>query len=351
MPADFDFDPQNSDLSIGIELEYPRADNEDELFVSRGHGSDPLRNSIHGWPSRLRSSPTYDGTVGLEVVSNVIHLEDIKTWYADVLDHLRDEYGAIYQPTGLMEGGSTAGTHIHISSITEQQARELADMSSEPWMQVLFCSSIAGDTEGNTTWPVFRGGGYVNMNYGNAHYDVVNRRDERRGHYEWRLPEPMIPEHLEILQEFLRAFEQSPEAARSYAQRTLDNCDDRITAIKRAEHVGMDIDSIPEIKREQSSADPESFFEMVSETWHLPNIYCVTMDGTDYYLLDSELSGEMEAAGISFNTNTILYADSLNEVEDQDLYNQIRTAYTRRGQTRRETDATEELKKIVKKKQ
>lgn len=349
MPSnDIDFDPSNSDLQIGLEVEYPVADSRDEYLIGRGGPSNHVQSSVSTWPSTIGGEATYDGTVGLEVVSNVLALDDAEGWYRDVIEHVEEEYNAIYQPTGLMSNGSTAGLHVHVSQLSERQARDLADLSEEPWMQVLFCSSIATNSNGEVSWPVFRGGQYCQLGYGSGHYDVVNGRG--RGHYEWRLVEPMIPEHVEVLVEFLRAYEQSREAAIEYAQEVLDDGDDRITAIRRAEAIGMDMDSVPTVHRQEAGVDPEHFYDTVENDWTLPEIYCVEYDGNEYYTFDSRMSGEIEVEGIHFHTEDVLYADSLDIVTDAELESSVRTALNRRGETSRETEATEELKKVLKKK-
>jgi hypothetical protein len=349
MPSDtIDFDPRNSDLQVGLEVEYPIAESRDEYLVGRGHDSNHIQSRVESWPSTIGGRAVYDGTVGLEVVSDVLDLEDAPNWYREVIDHVEGEYGARYQPTGLMSNGSTAGLHVHISSLSEDQARDLADLSTEPWAQVLFCSSIATNGNGEVSWPVFRGGQYCQMGYGSNHYNVVNSRG--RGHFEWRLVEPMVPGHVEVLMEFLRAFEQSTEAAIEYAQEALDDVDDRITSVQRAEAIGMDMESVPTVQRQEAAADPENFYETIESNWQLPQIYTVNYDGTEYYTFDSRLSGVMSVEGVEFHTEDVLYADSLQPVDDETLEQEVRTALNRRGDTGRETEATEELKKVLKKK-
>jgi len=346
MPGDFDFDPRESILKIGIEVEYPICST-GEYLVGRGRGSNPLRRQIEDWPHTIGGYPEYDGTVGLEVVSDVLDLADAANWYADVLDHIEHTYGERYQPVGLMSGGNTAGTHIHISDLTESQAQELYDISQTPWAKVLFCSSIASDDD-SASWPVFRGGQYCRMGYGSNRYNVVNHRGG--GHYEWRLPEPMIREHMEIVVRFLRLFEQSPDEAREYAQELLDSGDDRITSIRRAERVGMDIDEMPTVQREPVTADSESeqFYQRVEDDWALPEIHTVEFGGESFYVFESRLSGEFEVMGIEFADDDILHALSLQPVDDA-MHEEIQRAY-QRDENIRKTEATTELKKIVKKK-
>lgn len=349
MPSrDIDFDPRSSDLQIGLEVEYPRAETADEMLIGRGRDSNALQSAIDSWPSTIGGRAVYDGTVGLEVVSDVLDLEDAEGWYSDVLEYIHSEYGERYQPTGLMSGGSTAGLHVHISSISESKARDLARISSEPWAQVLFCSSIATDNDGEVAWPVFRGGRYCDLSYGTGHYNVVNGRGN--GHYEWRLVEPMIPEHINVLTTFLRVFEQNTEAAIEYAQERLDAVDDRITAVRRAEAIGMDMDEVPTVSRYQSDADPEAFYETIASDWTYPEIYTIEYSDSEFYTFETRFDGEMEAEGVRFHTDDVLRADSLDPVTDPDLESEVRRALNRRGDTNRETEATEELKKVLKKK-
>lgn len=345
----FDFDESNSDLRIGLEVEYPGMNPSDEKFISRGRDTSGLQNDMN-LPRHLHGRAVYDGTVGLEVVSDVMNLEDAPDWYAELIDYVEDEYNTGYQPTGLMHGGSTAGLHMHLSSLTRRQAEELYQISQQPWAKVLFCSSIANDG-GQPSWPVFRGGRYCQMNFNGDRYACVNGRGS--GHYEWRMPEPMTPEHMEVVVKFLRLFEQEPDAAVQYAQEVLDDADDRVTSIRRAEATGMDIETIPTVDRQPSEEDPENFFDAVANDWSMPEIHRVSFDGQDFYYFETELrpSYEFEADGVEFRADQILRADSLNPVQEPTLADDIERAYQHRlGDNPRETEATKELKKIVKKK-
>lgn len=344
---EIDFDPRESDLRIGLEVEYPIADSPGDKLRGRGNSSNNLQ-SHHRMPSHIEGSSVYDGTVGLEIVSEPLQLADAPAWYADVINHVEEDYNEPFQPTGLMDGGSTAGLHVHISDLSRSQAESLMEMSREPWMKVLFCSSIASDDD-DVSWPVFRGGRYCQMNMNSGHYGCVNHRSG--GHYEWRMPEPMIPEHVEVMVEFLTLFEQDEQLARDYAQDKLDQADDRITSIRRAERVGMDLAGMPEVRRASSQNDPENFYSTVADSWAHPEIYTIDYNGDQFYTFDTELDGRFEVEGITFTPNSVLYTDSLNEVQDDELRSDVRSALQNRGRDgRRETDATDELKKIVKKK-
>lgn len=343
-----------SDLQVGLEVEWPIMGHNDELYVDRGRQSRELQSEVPNDPSVRNCRNDWDGTVGLELVTEPpLPLEDIPNWYRDTLDYVRSNHGAEYQPCGLLEGGSTAGLHVHLSPITTSEARSLFEMSQTAWMKVLFCTSIAKDGE-SLTWPVFRGGQYCAMEIGSGpgrtHYNCLNQRGPE--HWEWRLPEPMTAENVDVLVEFLRAFKQSPEAAQEYAQGILDDADDRITSIRRAESVGMDIDAVPSVRRAQPDCDPEGFYEEVEDTWEYPEIYLVQYEEQPYYMFESRLPGTFQVHGVEFSADSVLYADTLEQVTDDELRHELRRVYDHHGSDGiRQTEATEELKKIVKKKQ
>lgn len=348
MPEGFDFDPRDSNLRMGIEVEYPGRSPGDELYVARGRGTSGLADQIRTWPSSIGGRATYDGTVGLEVVSDRLHPADAPQWYEATIEHVTEEWDTAYQPVGLMRSGSTAGMHIHLSPLSSDQARRLYDISQEPWAKVLFCSSIANSGD-SASWPVFRGGRYCRMNYSNNRYSCVNHRGG--DHYEWRLPEPVALGHMEIIVKFLRIFEDSPDEAVRYAQAILDEGDDRITAIKRAEAAGMDIDTVPTIEREPAPEDDYGFFEEVADRWDAPEIHHVRMDDSSFYVFDSSLDGTFEIDGHEVNPGEPVWADSINPVNDEEVSDTILRAFNRRGTSEeRHTEATEELKKIIKKK-
>lgn len=353
---DFDFGRNESNLKLGIELEWPLMEH-GKPMVSRGYNSDNLRTSMGPLPSSLDANKVYDGTVGLEIVSSPIDVADADDWYYEVVEYVKDEYNAGFQPTGLLANGSTAGAHVHISPLTESQAQRLADLSQEPWMKVLFCTSIALDEDETATWPVFRGGDYCRPGYvghhnsrDESHYRCVNRRADT--HYEWRMPEPMEPENVTILARFLSLFEQSEELAIEYAQELLDSGDDRITSVKRAEKIGMDIEDVPQVEREPVP-ETADFFGTVREGLMYPEIHTVQHDGDFFYVLDSQHSYvtgvEVGNEEVRFSANDVLYADTLEQADD-DIGDEVMRMYNRVENTFRETEATKTLKQIVKEK-
>jgi hypothetical protein len=164
------------------------------------------------------------------------------------------------------------------------------------------------------------------------------------------MPEPMDGEHMEIVVKFLRLFEQSPEAAREYAQEVLDDADDRITSIKRAEAVGMDIDEVPTVER-RAAEDSQDFFETVRDSWAAPEIHTVNHDDGTFYVFESRINDTFEIEGVEFSPEDVLDATSLDPVDDRERRDDIHRAFNRYGHDEtRETEATNELKEIVKKK-
>lgn len=344
--TDFDFDTRNSDLQVGIEVEYPIYDPaEHEWLVSRGKDSNNLRHEMRAAPES--GAIHYDATVGTEFVSPVLDLRDMDAWYAGTLIGVEERTGAEYNPVGLMAGGNTAGTHIHISDLSRSQARELYEISQTTWAKVLFCSSIASDSDDSITWPVFRGGRYCQMEFGPDHYNVVN--NVNGGHYEWRLPEPMVPEHMEIVKRFLALFEREPEQAREYAQELLNDGDGRITSIKRAEAIGIDIDEQPVV---ESSPIPETeeLFRTLDNAPVYPDVVTVRHDDGDFYVTESDFHGTFDVQGNPVPANGVVDARTLDVVSDELAEDVVRVMQRHDTNELRTTEATDELKKIVKKK-
>jgi len=89
------------------------------------------------------------------------------------------------------------------------------------------------------------------------------------------------------------------------------------------------------------------------ENWAYPEVYTVEMPSGQFYVLNSELEGTVHVDGVDteVNTNGILWADTLNPVTDGGIRQEVVNAYQMyTSDNRRETKATQELKKVVKKK-
>ena len=286
----------SSGTTVGIEVEYPTVQRGTRAtFKNKAEGSFGLEEEVRRRDLPGRADPTYDGTVGLEVVSDQLDISNAGGWYRDVLRDLATFDP--HEPCGLLSGrGSTAGLHIHFSQATNSQARRLAQVSRQPWMQVFACSSI---TENNHK--VFRDNYCRIDDYDAGRYSVVHSC-AGSGHYEWRLPEPMTHEHFHLLMEFLDEFMVDQENAIRWAKSLVNDGDDRLTSVKRAKEVGLkDLESpdleyrdwtvrrgIPhEIESSPMNTmnEAEQFYDDVRWDSHMPYVYTVTdPEGKNYFV-------------------------------------------------------------------
>lgn len=351
-------DPRESDLHVGIEVEYPAAPSNRNKYTAAGRKTNDLKRRVRengGMPSGLGNA-VGDPSIGLEIVAGGqggMPLEDATQTYAGIIEHIEGEYGTTYAPTSLLNVDSTAGLHLHFSPLSEQQARRLHEISLEPWGQALFCTGIVSE-EGRDEWPVFRDSRFVDTNFDSRRYSIVNSRGG--DHWEWRTPEPMDPSNFGVVIRFMRLFEQDPDNAIEYGQELLNNGDERLTSIKRAEEVGMDIETRPTVVREPAENDPDEFFQRVEGVWELPEIYHIVMPSADvdaehFYAFDSRLNTTFQVGNVTANPDAVLYADTLEPVEDESVADEIRRSLnTRNRGAPRKTAATDVVKDAVKKK-
>lgn len=352
-----DMDPRKSELQIGIEVEYPVAPRGKDKYTAAGRKSNDLKGIVRdvGMPSGL-GHPVSDPSVGLEIVAGGdggMPLEDATQVYAGIIEHIEGEFGETYAPTSLLNVDSTAGLHLHLSDLSEAQARMLHEVSLEPWGQALFCTGIVSE-EGRDDWPVFRNSRFVDTNFNAQRYSIVNHRSG--GHWEWRTPEPMDPSNFDVIIRFLRLFEQDPDNAIEYGQELLNEGDERLTSVKRAEAVGMDMEATPTVIREGADEDPEDFFQRVRNTWELPEIYHIVMPDVDtdtehFYAFDSRLNTTFQVGNVTATPHDVLYADTLEPVEESEIAEEIRRSLNARNRgSPRKTAATEVVEDAVKKK-
>lgn len=84
-----------------------------------------------------------------------------------------------------------------------------------------------------------RGTNYCEDSFDKWHHSCVNKhRKGGVGHYEWRLPEPMGPDHFELLVEFIIRFLDNENRAVEWAENIVREGDDRLTSVKRAKSIG-----------------------------------------------------------------------------------------------------------------
>lgn len=328
-------------MEVGLEVEYPRASG--DRWANRGRDSSNLCNQVRDgrWP--LSGRPTYDGTVGLEVVSDVLDAESAATWYQGVLDFVRDEYMEEYAPCGILTNGNTAGLHMHLSPLDHEQARTLYEWSQEPWMQLFVCSSVSEDEA--PTYRVFRSN-YCNMTFNSGRYSCMNNRGGN--HWEWRLPEPMGRDHIELVMDFLSLFAEDMEMAKEFAKEKVEESES-ITSIRRAQTIGEDVLQPVSVVREPNPTTRE-FYQEVRESNSMPYIHRVDLDDSSYYAFHSTLDDTFEVGDVQFDRNTVLDAANLRPIRDGNLQNQVESAIENWQETSRNPETTQYLKEVLKKK-
>lgn len=350
----------NPNIKLGVELEYPVAE----------PGSDPLADTASGSgdyvddaqdahrrgdiPKSDTRHVTYDGTVGIEAVSRPLAPEAAGEWYHRTVDGLTDHV-ATFAPCSIM-GGSTAGTHIHISPLTTEQARTLAEWSQQGWMQVFACSGIVRSQAPD--YDVFRGGRYCQLDEGLStrsgragfnRYAVVNQRGS--DHYEWRLPEPTLPRHFRHITEFLRLFiAEGATEAQMYAQDVLEDSHEPITAVERVEAIGSEpvVDDQPTVTR-TPHFETAGWFNSLKAAESMPYVHRVEMDGDHFYTFRTTLSrGEYEWKGVTFEEQSVLDATTLEPVDPHEA-SRVRETFRRfrRGALNEATEGQKKLAEVL----
>ena len=308
--------PVSNELNLGIEVEYPTSQTHETTYELAAEGSHEIEDGV-----RFGFAPAgtvgYDLTAGVEVTSNVLNVDDDNPagWYRDAIYEL-NQY-APFEPCGVTtdsdRSASTIGLHIHLSELSEDEAETLYEFSTQPWMQLFACSSITPDTE-----QVFRSSYCRLSGFNNGRSSAVRYDSRGQNHYEWRLPEPMTPEHFELVVEFLEKFKfESPEAARDFAQELVQDGDKRLTSFKRAAEVGVEglADETgmetPDVRRPLPNSRGQ-FYNAVKVDNSMPYIYVVDFEyGNTYYGFHSRHDRTFEVRGVEFDRDTVLKADNL----------------------------------------
>jgi len=195
-------------------------------YALRSCGAD---TSEHGLEAR-----TPDGGINYRAIGD---------WYEATYREIEDRFGREIEPTGFY-GDGTAGLHTHLSPIDERIADELFRFSKEPEAKVFACSSIAAftsdgefDPDGGVKRP-----GHCEMpaTRQDNHDCCVNKhRSGGGGHFEWRLPEPMYPDHFRLLVDFIARFVRNPDEGKRFARDLVAEGDERLTAVRRAKKQGI----------------------------------------------------------------------------------------------------------------
>lgn len=327
------------ELNYGIEVEYPVSpDPAGPTMTRRANSSSQFKtewrdNNGSGMPHG--GSMGGDPTVGAEITSPITEgYEDAASWYRRTLAEARD-FGYPHEPTGLMGSGegSTAGLHLHLSPLTRSEARDLYEMSTEPWMKVFVCSSITTETNPPRA-TVFRQNYCDFRGFDGGGYAAVRSRAGGTGHYEWRLPEPMTADHFDMVAEFLHRFKsEGRSAAETYARNLVDEAHEDLTAVQRYEACGFDFGESPDLDIVEVSRAPvvssREFFWDVYGSDDQPYIYRVRTEGDDYYAFETFNdvdTVESEAAGVSFDAEQVVYAEDLSVVDSESERDAVRDA-------------------------
>lgn len=311
----------NSELTVGVEVEFPKAPQSGDRMKRAGLDSDDIRHSMNSVDFEIPDGRyEYDGTVGLEMVSNRLPIESASGWVKEVISMVENFSGERYCPTSKLRG-NTAGFHIHLSYLSAEEARELVRLSEEPEVQALVCSSVTDENLPNP--PVFRGGRYCEMDYNEGRYSVVNRRGD--GHYEWRLPEPQTIDKVDNILRVLDIFKTGGiDAAVDYANEKVESGE--TTSAERAKAIGIDKLEQNEGQFTAGRAPAEEtvdFFESCYHDSSVPYIYRVDSETDDnsFYAFYSENINEVRECeeGIEIHPSYVFDAETLDRVEDEEL--------------------------------
>lgn len=318
-------------LRVAPEIEWPLSNSVEPTMTEYGRDSNPALNHLQeyygdridpgGWTTSVSVDSTV-GSYGLELQPrDILTGIDAEQWFSDTLQFVEEETGFGYEPVGLMRqgDGSTAGLHIHISPLSRPMAEELWEMSLEPWMHVFTGSSIADDP---LNARVFRGGQYCQLDQFDHHRAAVRERGQY--HYEWRLPEPMTSTHFHQLIRMLDVWLAEGRAeAREYALDRIREDDSDVTAVVRAEAVGLRDNLMESIDVSMSrTPHPQTveFYDTVRMLDGAPYAFRAVLPDGDYYYFHSFENADLEATvddfGITVEHGTVLDAQTLDRVDE-----------------------------------
>lgn len=354
--------------TFGTEVEYPTVQTEEEMttFTRPSHGSHDLRSQVRddyggagGWPDGTIGS---DPTAGIELRSDPMSGDELRDWYREAIVEL-SKYRP-HEPSGISANSraSTIGLHLHFSGdgYTEEKARELYRMSDEPWFKLFACSSITEQDQ--NTYQVFRSS-YCGMSYSNTpSNDCVNRAERNADHWEWRMLEPVTPDHFDLVMTFMEILhDDGVDQARDFARALVNDLDPTLTAVKRAQAIGID-DQIEELETNDrpdvsvdrspmGNMDQREFFRAVRSSSEAPYVHSVEYEGEQYYAMQSDNYSEaddpFEFHGVSFNHDDVLrLTDAGGDFEpiDGDTYDAVQDfaeQYRETGQDPGQTSVTD----------
>lgn len=248
--------------NIGIELEYPVArDGRDGATASDGGTSGNLREETEGRSWSLENfdsdSEGYMGRdhTGAEITSGILdlHSDEPEQWYVDSINKA-EELGYPFAATGY--GDTVFGCHVHLSDVPLDKAERVYKMCQQDWARLFFCSSI-----GPHSLDPWRHGGVSGTGLNGERAFSRHRRDGGRvqhvmnhyhhdnsydGHFEFRLLEPLHPDHFAMVMHFLRLLEtEGVIEAEEYAYERVHDADERLTTVKHYQDLTEDVEGFP----------------------------------------------------------------------------------------------------------
>lgn len=229
---------------IGFELEYP-ATNGAPPAAPADANSRGLSGEYQGtWPAES-VPPEARGACGTdhcgaEIRSGVmdLHSGQPEAWYEDSI-RLGEEAGYRFAATGV--GRSCFGLHTHLSPLNQDRVEVIHEATREnEWPRVFFCSSVHANSL--DPWRHYRSSSPRSPFRGPRSYGETN--DDH--HYEFRLQEPVLPEHFGLVCDFWRKVEtDGPELALDWARELVHDRDERLTAIVQYRQLETENDNWP----------------------------------------------------------------------------------------------------------
>lgn len=260
--------------TIGYELEYPVGDHSYQAGPSLYARESPgLRGE--GWLLNIDGVPDTQSAgrdhVGAEIRSPVfdLHTTQPEAWFEGSINHGED-LGYPFAARGY--GDTVFGLHMHLSQLDESQVEFIDELCREPWMIGFVCASVS--EESAVPWR-FGGVGSQSLDPSRSIASRTSIREvhsgkhaERHetGRFEWRLPEPMMPEHFGMVMHFLRLVSlREFDEAREYAQSAVEEKDDRLTFVQQWRQLENENPGWPDEKALHATEGDNDFYNGLAE--------------------------------------------------------------------------------------
>lgn len=253
---------------VGVEFEYPVAERPRIVPVSNALESYDLRYEVEDeWlldhvPDVPNGHMTGDH-VGAEITSSpmLLHTTQPEVWYNATIERA-EQMGHPFAAVGRHES-TNFGLHLHLSPLTDEKAEALYELAQTDWARVFFCASVNsrgadpfrhGGCEDPWRARWWNGGEYDARETHDGEMETTtsilrgcgNRTDvsyngDIGGHYEFRLPEPMLPDHFSAVLHFLRLLDvDGPERAEEYASELVYEANPILTPVQQYERLSND---------------------------------------------------------------------------------------------------------------